>query len=85
MDAWESEFTRVEGCAADWAGNAFVHVPNGHFDLELFRLLWSPTISSLCLMFDSCTDEAVLRRSISGLKYALTARAVLTTFMGDSL
>lgn len=69
LDAWESEFARSEASAGEGVGsNTFVHVPNGHFDLELFRILWSPTISSLCLMFDNCTDEAVLRRSISGLK-----------------
>lgn len=47
----------------------FVTAPSGHFDHDLFTLIWGPTVAALSFVFDKSGDDPIIQRAISGFRY----------------
>ena len=46
-----------------------MHAPTGHYDHDLFTLIWGPTVAALSFVFDKSSDETIVQRAIAGFRF----------------
>ncbi|KAL5106913.1 hypothetical protein TcWFU_006121 [Taenia crassiceps] len=44
----------------------YVHLPPGHFDADLFTMLWGSTVAALSFVLDKSTDAALQAKTMAG-------------------
>lgn len=48
--------------------SAYIHVNSDAYDVDLFALIWAPTIAALSFLFDKADDVNVYRRALQGFE-----------------
>uniref|UniRef100_A0A5K3FVB2 SEC7 domain-containing protein n=1 Tax=Mesocestoides corti TaxID=53468 RepID=A0A5K3FVB2_MESCO len=44
----------------------FIHLPPGHFDADLFIMIWGSTVAALSFIFDKTVDSSIQAKTLAG-------------------